>query len=217
MADDKFVIEDNATPYLQYMIQAGPEQVSKAMKSLGWYMQKEIKAAIKTQSPAGTKWKQFMDPRIRAQLEGKSARPMLSVLANHEKGWRRKYAQNDEGKSVRYQPFGKLQRAIGYQFDKKSQTLMVGYLSASALKLGTMMEEGFTKDVTEQMQKFFYAHGVPIKKEQIKVSARPLMAPMKKKLLPEAVPYIEGKLQEYFDNNSMHFNTSSRKYKVFSK
>lgn len=215
MNNDPIVIEDKATPFLQYMIEMNPEWFAKAMKSFGWYMKKQIKANIKTKAPGGNEFARFMDPRIRAQLEGKTKENVLTDIYTRGKGWKRKYAKSETGDSVRYPPLGKLQRAIGYQYDQETMQLMVGYLSNSALKLGTKMEKGFTKTVTEDMRRFFWAHGVPISpnKTKIKVPARPVMQPMRRVLMPQLMPYIETKLVSYWYGKTNFSPSAPRKYR----
>lgn len=213
--NDPVIIKDNATPYLIYMMAAAPANFRKAMKSLGWYMQKEIKAGIRSKNPGGEHWADFIDPRIRAQLEGKTKRNMVRILKKDE-NWKRKYAQDESGKSVTYKPYGKLQRAIGYAYSREEGKLEVGYLSKSALRLGTMMENGVSKPVTAGVRKMYFAHAVPIgpHKEIIKIPPRPLMQPMRKILMPQMVPYLEKKLIEYWLKGT-DFVSSSRKYKVW--
>lgn len=214
---DPIVIQDNATPFLRYMIAMNPQWMDKALKSLGYYMQKQIKSGIKAKSPGGQEFASFMDPRVRAQLEGRTDRPMVDIISHHQKGWKRKYAKDAAGKSIIYPPFGKLQKAIGYQYDADAMKLTVGYLSKSAVRMGTMMENGYTKPVTDAVRKFFWSHGVPISpsKTTIKVPPRPVMEPMRKVLMPQMVPYLESKLVSYWAGNTSFSPSATRKYKVY--
>jgi hypothetical protein len=199
------------------MIAMNPDYINKSLKSLGWYMQKQIKAGLKAQAPGGATFVKFMDPRIRAQLEGKTSSNVLNDLYESGKGWKRKYAKNAAGKSVRYPPFGKLQKAIGYQYDGNAMRLEVGYLSPSALRLGKRLEEGYTKPVNEAVRKLFWSRGIPISpsKSSIRIPARPVMQPMRRVLMPQMMPYIEKKLVSYWFSKTSFSPSASRKYKVY--
>ena len=47
MSNSPITITDTATPYLEFIAKTKPDWTRKAMKSVGWMMQKEIKAGIK--------------------------------------------------------------------------------------------------------------------------------------------------------------------------
>ena len=69
MSNSPLTIVDTATPYLEFIAKTKPDWTRKAMKSVGWMMQKEIKAGIKSGSPGGHKYANFMPPTMRAQFE----------------------------------------------------------------------------------------------------------------------------------------------------
>jgi hypothetical protein len=213
-------VQDMATPWLRYMMQMQPEYLRKSMKSLGWYMQKEIKAGIKSKSPGGSSYTPFMDPRIRAQLEGKRERSaVLQHLAQGSRAYRgiAKYqTMHITGRRRQYAPMGKLKNAIGYQYDDAAKQLKVGWLSKAAVRLGEIMENGGTKTVTPALRKYYWAHGVPINNDKtvIKIPARPTIEPMRKVLLPQMVPYIEKKMIELW-YGQVTSPSATRKYKVW--
>lgn len=114
----KISIDDQASPWLKWAMKEFPNWRRKAMKSLGWYVSKKIKEGIRSGSPGGQQYERFM-PAAR----------------------RRKIRQE---KKTYYPYFGKLVRAIGYQYNPSEGSVVVGWLSQSAVKLGSKHEGELT-------------------------------------------------------------------------
>lgn len=208
MSNSPITITDTATPYLEFIAKTKPDWTRKAMKSVGWMMQKEIKAGIKSGSPGGHKYANFMPPTMRAQFEAAF-------------GAKVRRAYQDGGKAhkettVGYTPLGKMFRAVGYQYDARSQSVKVGWLSSSAKRLGEQIEGGYTKQITEPMRRTLFAGGFQLAKGKtsFRIKPRKTFGPMKTALQPKLVPYLESKIGEYALGKSTQFASSRRAYKV---
>lgn len=164
------------------------------MKSLGWMMQKEIKKGILSSAPGGRAYAAFMPPNKRRKLER---------------------ALKGKGKRT-YTPMGKLARAIGYQWRETEGGVVVGWLSHSAVRLGTMQEKGFRRKITKKLRRAYMAAGIGLRpgKQEIIVPARPTIGPMRDVLAPKAAPYVEEKIWEYLGKGAPAFERSRRKYRV---
>lgn len=190
-------VTDEATPWLNYFIDFFPAWERKALKSAGWWMSKEIKKGIKSKAPGGKKYPAFMPAKKRRALEG--------IFGRKEK---RSYA-----------PMGALARAVGYQYFPSSSSVIVGWLSNSATKLGLIMEEGEVYPVTDEMRLAFAAAGVPIDSTTkiIDIPPRPTIGPMAEYLKPKVAGYMEEKVWEYEKKGVKKVKKKKKKYKVYSK
>lgn len=74
-------VEDQMTPYLRSMAANNPAWMRKATKSLGWWMQSEIKKGIRSGAPAGKAYEQTV-PSLRRSLERGKRFPLLGKLVN---------------------------------------------------------------------------------------------------------------------------------------
>ena len=193
MIDQELTIIDAATPFLQYMAQTKPDWMRKAMKSAGWMIQKEIKVGIRSGSPGGQAYAQFMPPDMRRKLE--------KAFGNRGK---RKYV-----------PLGKLANAVGYQYDQSKQSVKIGWLSGSAVKLGEKIESGSEKTITPKMRDYFFVSGVPLSaKEKLVIPARKTYGPMERQVQPKVAGYVEDKIFEYMQKGTPGPSTTRRKYRV---
>lgn len=224
MSNEPITITDSATPYLEYLARTKPDWMRKAMKSMGYMMSKAIKEGIKSGAPGGKKYASFMPPAMRAQLEAafgaKVRRAYRQGGKADREGWT--YKSRDEliaggvkAGTVGYTPLGKMYRAVGYQYDAKSESVKVGWLSNSAKKLGEQIEKGYTKEITENMRKKLYAHGFQLAKGKTTfvIKPRETFGPMRVVLQPKLVPFLEKKIGEYALGNTS-WGSSNRVYKV---
>lgn len=185
-------ILDTASPLIRATADGMPDYIRKALKSAAWMAQKEIKTGIKSGAPGGQPYAPTMPADLRKRIE-------------HRKG------------RVRYPVLGKLVRAVGYQYSKADQAVQVGWLSKSAVSIGTKQEKGFERPVTAAMRRLYAAVGVPLSESKtvLNVPARPTFAPSFKVLEPKFVPYIEGKIAEYMSGKVPVSKSGGRKYRVF--
>lgn len=164
---------DLATPFMKFLARSFPRYFDRALKSAGWWLQKEIKAGIRSGAPGGVPY------------------PSYSGLRKSKS--RRLY------RGIPKQPLGRLSRAVGYQFYSDSRRVVVGWLSKSAVRLGTKHEEGFQTEVTPRMRMFFGTSGFPIGagKTHITLPRRRTYGPIYREKGPEVPKYIEGKIWQY--------------------
>jgi len=206
---DEIQIIDNATPWLRSMADAYPDWERKALKSVGWKMQQEIKKGIKSGAPGGQRYVSGMSNLRRRKLD-KAAVTHGSWRVNGNNPF-----ENTQRKPFRnYRPLGRLVNAVGYQYKSPSAGVAVGWLSRSAAKTGLWMEKGVTQFVTPKMRRLFYAAGVGVSGNTMHVPARPTMGPMFKILQPKVMSWIESKFLEYAANGAPARRRRSR-YRVF--
>lgn len=184
-------IIDSATPFLRGMADTKPEWVRKALKSLGWFMQKEIKQGIRSGAPGGRKYAEGMSRARRAEIDDQK-----------------------NGPQKRYPVLGKLVNAVGYQYKSQSFSVEVGWLSNSAVRIGSWQEKGVQEQVTPKMRRLFFSAGVGLMNSIIKIPARPTFDPMFSYLEPKITPYLEEKIASYVNGFSPPASTNRRKYRV---
>jgi hypothetical protein len=179
-------VTDEASSWLKWAREEFPGLTARALKSVGWMMQKRVKEGIRSGAPGGRTYAAFMN-----------------------RGRRRKL-----GKTVSRIPFGKLVRAVGYQYRAEERAVYVGWLSASSAALGYKLQAGFTGRVTPKMRRLFFYRGLGMAKNAtIDIPARPTIDPMFRELEPEIPKYIENKLWEYLQSGK-GYQRSARKYRV---
>jgi len=167
-------IIDLATPFMKFLARSFPRYFDRALKSAGWWLQKEIKAGIRSGAPGGVPYATYSGLMSRRR-SGRLYRGFPKV------------------------PMGRLSRAVGYQFLPNKREVVVGWLSKSAVRLGTKHEEGFQREVTPKMRKYFESYGFPIgaSKTHITLPRRRTYGPIYREKGPEVPKYIEGKIWQY--------------------
>jgi hypothetical protein len=183
---------DEADPILAYLAAEYPNLISKAAKSTGYMMQKQIKAGILSGAPGGVPYAPLIPPPFRPRLD--------ELTSGHTK--------------PDYKLLGALAQATGYQY--KDGVLLVGWLSDSAVKIGVMEEEGAVKPFNTQMRQQFLEAGLhPSKnKTEVVIPKRATYAPMFRILAPQITPYIAEKLDEYETKGLPDVTKNKRKYSV---
>lgn len=148
-------IEDNVEPYLTHLARTFPDEFNRALRHVGWWCRQELQNAIYQGGPEGHHW------------------PELSEV--------QKYRKIDELKGrtrpPAVHPFGKLVKAIGYKHEQSLMRVRVGWLSSAAAQLGAQVQRGDTTKVTPRMRRFFWAAGIPLGKDYIRIPARELFKP----------------------------------------
>lgn len=186
-------IRDAATPWLKWAMDRFPEFQRKALKSTGWYGSSQIKKGIKKGAPGGKRYKPTISKEDRQILESSFRTP-----------------------KKRYPILGKLLGAVGYHYDKSTKSVVIGWLSKSAVRLGTMHEFGFSIRVTNKMRMAIAANDLGLTKKRVfKIPARPTVAPMAAFLSGKWAPYIEEKMWSYLQKGApVQKPKSKRKYIV---
>ena len=181
------------------MAEKNPSWCRSALKSTGWMIQKEIKAGIRSRAPGGKPYVKGMPAGRRRLLDAGQGRKTFRT----------------------YRPMGKLLQAVGYDKSGVGQdgsgSVKIGWLSASAVQIGTIQETGKTIPVTTKMRRYFWAMGVKLQKstKEIKIPARPTYEPMRAKLEPVIPTYFERKIYEYWTGNTTRSSAKSgRSYQV---
>lgn len=189
MIDSDLMIIDGATPFLQYMAQTKPDWMRKGLKSFGWFAQQQIKKGIRSGAPGGQKYQKGM-PVFQRKALGEHWFPRMNML-------------------------GKLVNAVGYEYKKDEQKTVVGWLSQSAVRVGTKQEEGLTHPITEGVRRRFFAAGIPLSGKSMFVTpARHTFGPMQTVLAPQASTHIENKILEYMNGQTTGSATRKRSYRV---
>lgn len=169
---------DNVTPWLDWAISHKADWTRKAIKSTAWYAQQEIKKGIRSSSPGGATYAERMSAAKRHDIEDSSKRG----------GSKRKR---------RAGVLGNLLNAVGYQF--KTAQVAIGWLSRSAVRIGSWHEKGVRQAITPKMRRLFFAAGVGLKASttHIKLPSRPTYQPMFNHLRDKLPAYFESKFISY--------------------
>ncbi len=173
-------VANKLSPWAERIMQIMPDWRRKALKSAGWMVAKEIKSGIASGAPGGQRYKERM-----ARARGRK----LSKILGHQ-------APTDR-------TLGKLARAIGYRYYNDTGTVVVGWLSASAARLGAIHEKGRTIPVTTKVRRAFFAAGLGMRssKTSIEIPARPTIEPMARMLKDRIPNYVQQKLGEYLEKS----------------
>lgn len=213
-----FDIEDQATPYLQYLNRTFPREMTAALKSLGWYLREKIKKGIENSNPGGRRLAPLsLIQRIRLLDSIKTIKKRKTPL---------EYAKGRSGGAGRYsrfysmtmakpmggatdQPYGrKLARAVRYNYDAAGRSVHIGWITPTASSYARALGQGMRgarmswrsgpQTVTARMAKLFSAAGIPVRVgKQLKTPARPVVGPVFDKHKGEIPDYIERKVSEW--------------------
>lgn len=174
----KIQYSDGVTPLMQQIIDDKPKWFQSALKSTGYWAQKEIKAGIRSGAPGGQKYARLMPAFLRRRLE---------EAFGHDT--RRNY-----------KPLGKLVNAVGYDKTKVDRgVVIVGWLSMAAVYIGSKLEKGFFTLVTERLRMIYNMAGIKMlgSTTQITVVARPTYEPMRPIIQAGAPKQMELKMGGY--------------------
>lgn len=172
-------INDEATPFLKRAAGQLPREFDRALKSVGWWLRGEIKEGIKSGAPGGQPYKPYSSITTSKKFD-------------RRKGiWRR----------GPHQPMGRLYSAVQYRFYKDSRRVIVGWITRSAERLGTIQETGKTMAITPRMRRYFWASGFPLSagKTHIYIPKRPTIGPEYIENAPKIPGYIENKIWNYLE------------------
>jgi hypothetical protein len=170
----KISVENNISPFFNYLMKARPDFMSKAMKSLGYNFMKDIRAGMRSGEPDGAPWKERLPAKVRRDIGGRAS----SI-------W-----------------WGKLSNALGYEYQDPGK-VAIGWKSRSATFDADSLETGQTRAVTAKTRIRWSRRGHPLKWSTgyIKLPSRPLFIPMWKQLEPKIAPFIEGRLTDYLSGS----------------
>lgn len=181
-------VTDEIQPFLQRMAAQNKKSLKSAAKSLGWFLQKEIKEGVRSGSPGGETFTERRPFEVRKALGGGSA----------AKNW-----------------YGRMIRAIGYQYDEG--ILRVGWTSKTSAMYGRKQEFGYKTLVTDAIRKKFGEAGYPLRPSTrfITLPERNVFDPMSEELQPQIAPYVQEKLNNYVTQDVAFAKKARRKYKVY--
>lgn len=191
----EIAVFDEATNFLNNLARKYPVFWQRSLKSLGWMVQKEIKAGIQSGAPGGQAYEKKLPVHKRQILD--------KIFHNQVQ--------------QRYPLFGKLRKAVGYDKSRVAQgQITVGWLSNSAVYFGSKMEKGTFYTITRKMRAAFRYGGLKVNKEEIVIPKRETFRPMKRILEPKAVPYLAEKMAAFINDPSLRGSASSnRRYRVY--
>lgn len=178
-------IDDGGGRYLRRLADQFPREFAKAIKSAGWALRKDLQDDIYNGGPGEARWSPLSDPHA-------------GRVFDDAKGIQR---------APRTHPMGQLVRAIGYRYDRSSQSVRVGWLSHSAAKRGAELQLGFRTRVTKKMRRFFWAIGVPIAKgaTMIETPGRDLFDTVMRHRERAIQQYVERKVHEHVRKSAGRF------------
>lgn len=188
-------IIDTATPFFRHVAKTLPNEFDRALKSTGWWLREEIKAGIRTGAPGGQPYKAYSDVT--------SSRALDSMRGRGKTKSGKRYRAPRKLKSG-HRPMGRLYSATRYKYYGDSRRVVIGWLSQSAEKLGTLHEKGGKVRITPKMRRFYWAAGIPLSKGKafIDIPARPTIGPEYQENARKVPGYIEDKVLGYIQKEA---------------
>ena len=182
-------VTDEIQPLLERMAGYSRKNLKSAAKSLGWFLQREIKEGVRSGMPGGDSFAQRRPYEVRKAL-------------GFEKGAARSW-------------YGRMVNAIAYQYNE--QKVLVGWASKTSSAYAEKQEFGFVTTVTEQIRKRFAKAGYPLRKSttELILPERPIFEPMAGELQSQIAPYVQNKLNGYTEKDVVFSKKARRKYKVY--
>ena len=181
-------VTDEIEPLLERMTTQNQRALASAAKSLGYFMQKEIKEGIDRGSPGGATFKERIPYEIRKALQDGSA----------AKKW-----------------YGKMKNAIGYQY--KDGALSIGWTSRTSAMYGRKQEFGYKTPVTDAIRARYARAKVKLSPntKYLVLPQRNVFDPMSDELQPQISPDVQEKINKYQAENVEFSRKARRKYKVY--
>jgi hypothetical protein len=192
------MVIDQTTPMLQWVVDNKPKWFISSLKSTAYMAQKQIKSGIRSGAPGGRPYVPAMQAARRRALDNASysRKPLRS-----------------------YPILGKLRNAVGYDKTRASQAIVtVGWLSRSAVRIGTWQETGVTQTVSAKMRRLFFAAGIGLRKgtTEIALPSRPTYAAMFPSLRSAIPEFMSEKIASYINGNDARSAASSNRiYRVY--
>ena len=179
-------VTDEIQPLLERMAGNSRKNISAAAKSLGWFMQKEIKKGVRSGSPGGATFQERRPYGVRA------------ALGNAARTW-----------------YGRMRNAIGYQYYdgilRIGWTSKTASMYGKKQEFGNV-----TKVTDEIRRKFARAgYPLRKDTTEIILPERPVFDPMAGELYPQVAPYVQQKINEYASGDVAFSKKARRKYKVY--
>ena len=184
-------INDGITPTIANYLKNNPQMLRSLSKSVGWYVQKNIKALVKNNTQLTSQWPE-RSPYAKVRRK-------LDYMA--PKIW-----------------MGRLKRAIGYSYSYNEGSVNIGWTSSTGAKYGRIQEYGEERQVTPSMAGYFARAGVPLSpnKKFIRVPARPLFEPAMDIINPQIGDFVQSRVSEYMKNGGFaRKEGKSRRYRVW--
>lgn len=181
-------VTDEIEPLLELMSKQNKRAMASAARSLGYFLQAEIKEGIKKGSPGGATFTERIPYEIRKALQGGEA----------ARTW-----------------YGKMRNAIGYQY--KDGVLSIGWVSRTSAMYGRKQEFGYRTPVTDVIRKRYAEAKVKLSPntKYLELPKRNVFDPMAHELQPKISPYVQDKLDHYQAGNVKFSKKARRKYKVY--
>lgn len=186
-------ISDETAPFLRELERTFPEEYRKALKSVGWELQKATKKALRYRDPPGTSWQNRSGATKTFRRAGRARGAKYNNL-------------NVMG--------GNLLNLIRYRMKGDGvngrMRVHIGWLNKEVAKFGWAFQHGGSTTVTRQMQKKFWAVGrsqgtnlrAPKLGSQIEQPERPLIKPVFDYYRNDIPIWIEKKIDKHLQKTA---------------
>lgn len=156
---------------------AADTAIARAIKSAGFFLSSEMKAAVDKGGPASDTWEKLnpytaIISKANKRITGRSKGSLKSRQAT------RKQAESMATEN----PLKKFKGGLRYSFSKEDALVSIGFVNPKWAerfrRLAGQHASGFTTIVSRQMQKKMFALGFFISTKQLVTPARPLVVPV---------------------------------------
>jgi hypothetical protein len=213
-------LEDETGPYLEFLKRSFPREMRRALRSLGFWMRGEMRAAIWSGgSSIGESWPERADAtrsrRLTLLKAGKYSerrgRWTRSKKLNLVRGERLDLSTGRKGRPLGPEPFGnKLAAAVRYKLQPEFDRVQIGFLSPLAIRFAEAVQEGRrgarrnmtyteTQPMGENMRRMFWAAGIPLARGRrtLRQEKRPLVEPLFRRRQAEINRRLSARVEAY--------------------
>jgi hypothetical protein len=178
---------DQAGPVLRRLARELPNEYNRALRHLGYVLQREIKTGMRSGAPAGQSWPE-------------TSQATAALRRLHRAGARRQRVAG-----------GKLKNLIRYRHDKNRRRVDIGWIDDRKVRrLAWRFQEGATQVTTHRQRRLYGKAKLPVGAE-IVTPPRPAIAPIYEKMQPQMESIMLKRIDGYINNTTKHTPATVRR------
>jgi hypothetical protein len=197
VGDTNVTVLDQAGPVLARMARELPNEYNRALRHLGYVMQQEIKAGMRSGAPAGKPWPapSKATAAIRRMLRGGGG------------------TGGAVGAGVRAQRIagGKLKNLIRYKHNKDRRRVDIGWIDDRKVRrLAWLFQEGQDQTTTWKQRRLYRRAKLKVG-SSIKIPSRQAISPIHEKMRPEMESIMLKRIDSYINKTTKYTPATVRR------